>query len=216
MVPIHICKTLSSCHLCTAPSLPPVPRWVAMEAGHTDGVVDLEGPGGWASRPEQYSCTLYGQRGWTSRAENLTDVLGSNMFSTLVTIPKNTAFCPHFTIYLIFILLILYPFLYGSGRFLKSPLDTVLISTSITLWVWIVRLSSHARVTPWNLGWRAVIVWSSLRELYLSSSFCFIFFWIIQSIFWSSGFNHGWTKTANVGKSIFLSTQGKKVGYTAF
>ena len=38
----------------------------------------------------------------------------------------------------------------------------------------------------------------------------------MQSIFLSSGFNHIQTKTANDGKRIFLSTNGKKVDYSAF
>ena len=47
--------------------------------------VELEGPGGLASRAEQYSCMLVGQEGWTNRAKASTDVLGYNMSSTLGT-----------------------------------------------------------------------------------------------------------------------------------
>ena len=63
--------------------------------------------------------------------------------------------------------------------------------------------------------------WLSLYEAVLEKSsylfsFSSIFFWIISRNFLSSGFNHGWIRTTNDGKSIFLSTQGEKVGYSAF
>ena len=82
---------------------------MAREAGPAgQKVVELEGPGGWASRAEQYSRTLGGQEGWTSRRETSTHV--HNMFSTLITIPTNAAVCPHFIINLIFLWSILYLF----------------------------------------------------------------------------------------------------------
>ena len=82
---------------------------MAREAGPAGRRVgELEGPGGWASRAEQYSFTLGGQEGWTSRAEASTDVLGYNMLSKLGT--KVLHVCPHFSIIFIFLWSILYPF----------------------------------------------------------------------------------------------------------
>ena len=57
-------------------------------------------------------------------------------------------------------------------------------------------LSSHARVTLWNLGWRDVIVWSS-------PIFPFSFFWT----FFELWLHHGWTK------SILFSSLGLKKTY---
>ena len=69
-----------------------VPCWMAREAWPAGRrVVELEGPGGWASRAEQYSRTLGGQEGWTSRTETSTNVLGKNMISKLLTIPQKSA-----------------------------------------------------------------------------------------------------------------------------
>ena len=68
---------------------------------------------------------------------------------------------------LVLVLLLMKTKGFSCGCFLKCHPDTVLIFISITLWVWIVRLSSHARVIFWNWGWRAVIVWSSPKELCL-------------------------------------------------
>ena len=51
--------SLSSCHLCTAPSLPPVPRWVAKEAGQARrscraGGARAAGPAGQSSRASRF------------------------------------------------------------------------------------------------------------------------------------------------------------------
>ena len=91
--------------------------------------------------------------------ETSTDILGSKLFSTLVTIPKNTASLYYLSIVSSLYLLVLglvdgpHPYFltyisgYGCGCFLRSPPDTVMIATRITLLVRIVGLSSHARVT---------------------------------------------------------------------
>ena len=148
------------------------------------------------------------------------------MISTLVTIPENTA-CLYFIINLIFLWSILYSF-WSLNWVLVSPpphidqmvwvwvLTYKLFRLSaeghmVTLWVYTVRQSSHTRDTLLKLGWMACTVWRSPRELFLPFLFWLIFFWNIQSNFLSSGFNHGWTKTTNVGKSIYMSTQGKKL-----
>ena len=99
-----------------------------------------------------------------------------------------------------------------NNAFIRNSLDTVLIPISIAL----VRLSSLARVKLWNLGWRAVIVWSIPRDNLPPIFILFNFLLIYAEHLWSSGFNNGWTKTANVGRIISLSTLGKKDGYFAF
>ena len=84
-----------------------------------------------------------GQEGWIYRAETSTDVLGSNLFSTLVTIPKNSASLNCLSFFSMVYSLSLLVTGLGAG----PPLLTVLIATRITLLVRIVRLSLHARVT---------------------------------------------------------------------
>ena len=62
----------------------------------------------------------------------------------------------------------------GTGCWFPSPVDkrvwmfvlflkpswTWLTATRITLWIWIFRLSLHARVTSWNLGLMTVVCFS--------------------------------------------------------
>ena len=148
MVPIHICKTLSSCHPCTAPSLPTVPRWVAREAGSAGqscraGGARATGPAGQSSRAACFLAREAGQ----ARQKLYLAYFVLTYFHT----------CYHPNEYRLLVLTLLYilfsfglsPFLlvlklgagphplitytrgYGCGCFLKSPLDTVLISTSI-------------------------------------------------------------------------------------
>ena len=122
MVPIHICKTLSSCHLCTAPSLPPVPRWVAREAGQAGrscraGGARAAGPAGQSSRAAHFVAREGGPAG--QKIQLTSFVL--TCFPHLSQSQRILPFCPHFTIYLIFILLILYPFLSSNWVLVPPP-----------------------------------------------------------------------------------------------
>ena len=58
-------------------------------------------------------------------------------------------------------------------------------------------LSLKARGTC-KLGWRPLHCLEHFWKHGLPFSFCSIFIWIIQSIFWNSFFNNNWTKTADL------------------
>ena len=122
MVPIHICKTLSSCHLCTAPSLPPVPRWVAREAGPAGrscraGGARAAGPAGQSSRAARFVAREGGPAGQKIQLTSLVLTCFPHLSQSQRILP----FCPHFTIYLIFILLILYTFLSSNWVLVPPP-----------------------------------------------------------------------------------------------
>ena len=130
MVPIHICKTLSSCHLCTAPSLPPVPRWVAREAG-TAGQSCRAGrarAAGQSSRAARFVAREGGPAGQKIQLKSLVLTCFPHLSQSQRILP----FCPHFTIYLIFILLILYTFLSSNWVLVPPPL------LDKRVWFWVI------------------------------------------------------------------------------
>ena len=114
--------SLSSCHLCTEPSLPPVPRWVAREAGQARrscraGGARVAGPAGQRSRAGRFVARESGPAGKKIQLTSLVLTCFPHLSQSQIILPV----CPHFTIYLIFILLILYPFLSSNWVLVPPP-----------------------------------------------------------------------------------------------
>ena len=91
----HIVEVVAALLIITKPTLiRDVPHWVAKEAGPAGrssraGGARAAGPAGQSSRAAHLVAREAGPAG---QKLQLTSFLGSNMFSTLITIPKNT-FC---------------------------------------------------------------------------------------------------------------------------
>ena len=102
MVPNHICTTLSSCcykgHIgeviassiiiTKSPLIRDIPHWVSREAGPAGRSSKAGGAraAGQAGQSSNRAALFDGQGSWISKAKTSTDVLGSKIFSTLVTI----------------------------------------------------------------------------------------------------------------------------------
>ena len=110
-----------------------VPRWVAREAGPAGrssraGGARAAGPAGQSSRAARFMAREGGPAGQKIQLMSLVLTCFSHLSQSQRILPV----CPHFIIYLIFLLSILYPFLSSNWVLVPPP------HIDKRVWVWVI------------------------------------------------------------------------------